>query len=186
MELQEDIILREFISKSGRRIKIRHFKETDLIGIWSNFNEVVYERIYLPVITPVLSDYEMESWYEAIKNRNEICLVAIDEANEAPNHVVGQITLENSRWDCAKHVYILGIIVNSKYRWEGIGKQLILASHEEAKKMKKQKIVLSCLSSNEKAIELYKSLGYTIVGIKKKQFLMGTQYVDEVLMEIFL
>lgn len=186
MQLEEDTILREFMSKSGKRIKIRHFKETDLIGIWSNFNEVVYERVYLPVITPVLSDYEMESWYEAIKNRNEICLVAIDETRESPYHVVGQITLENSRWDCAKHVFILGIIVNSKYRWEGIGKQLILTAHEEAKKLGKQKIVLSCLSSNEKAIELYKSIGYEIVGVKKKQFLMGSKYVDEILMEIWL
>ena len=66
MHFRSDNVIREFKSKSGKLIKIRHFRRKDLEGIWGNFNEVVEQQIFLPVFTKVLSDYEMESWYDSI------------------------------------------------------------------------------------------------------------------------
>jgi len=186
MHFRSDNVIREFKSKSGKLIKIRHFRRKDLEGIWGNFNEVVEQQIFLPVFTKVLSDYEMESWYDSITYNNEVCLVAIDETNNSPNDVVGQVTLENDPWDAAGHVAVLGIIVATNYRFEGIGRELMKCSHEIAKGRGKKKVVLSVLSTNVNAYELYKALGYKEVGKKHKQFYMNEQYIDEIIMELWL
>ena len=67
------------------------------------------------------------------------------------------------------------------------GKELLDTAIRESKKLNnKQKIILSCFSSNERAIYLYKKMGFKVVGIRKKQFYMDSQYYDEVLMELWI
>ena len=50
----------------------------------------------------------------------------------------------------------------------------------------KEKITLSCFSTNIHALELYKKIGFEVVGTKKKQFYMNSQYYDEVVMEMWI
>ncbi|HEU12758.1 MAG TPA: GNAT family N-acetyltransferase, partial [Euryarchaeota archaeon] len=45
---------------------------------------------------------------------------------------------------------------------------------------------LEVFSTNVNAIELYKKLGFEIEGIRKKQFKIEGNYVDDVLMAKFL
>ena len=47
--------------KTGETIIIRHVNESDIDGIWNNFNIVVNEGIYLPVFFPVRSEFEKQS-----------------------------------------------------------------------------------------------------------------------------
>jgi RimJ/RimL family protein N-acetyltransferase len=62
----------------------------------------------------------------------------------------------------------------------------MLSGHEIAVKKAYTKIILSTFADNEKAIQLYKSLGYRIVGVRKSHFNMPKGFIDEVLMEIAL
>ncbi len=168
-------------------IKLRHIKKSDLDGIWHNFNEVVEEGLYLPVFFPVRSEYEKVSWYEVLKREREICIVAEDTRKKSPYNIVGQCEISNIEWDAATHVGNLGIIVARNYRDQGIGRKLIEFALEEAKKLNnKKKIILSCFSTNERAINLYKSIGFKEIGIRKNQFFIQNKFYDEVLMEIFL
>lgn len=50
----------------------------------------------------------------------------------------------------------------------------------------KEKIILSCFSTNERALYLYKKIGFKVVGIRKNQFYMDSKYYDEVLMELWI
>ncbi len=82
---------------------------------------------------------------------------------------------------------VLGIIVKKKYRDLGIGRQLIEMAILESKKLNdKEKIILSCFSNNYRALQLYKKIGFKIVGVRKKQFFMDSNYYDEVLMELWI
>ena len=79
------------------------------------------------------------------------------------------------------------IIINKKYRDRGIGKKLINAAIRESKKLyNKEKLILSCFSTNERALNLYKKIGFNVIGIRKKQYFIESEYHDEVLMELFI
>ncbi|MHA2007936.1 MAG: N-acetyltransferase family protein [Promethearchaeota archaeon] len=173
--------------ETHEKISIRHLSKSDVEGVWNNFNEVVEEGVYLPVFFPVRSQLEKESWYLKIKNEKELCIIAENLNLKAPYNIIGQCEISNSEWDAGLHVGILGIIVKNKYRDFGIGANLIDMAIRESKKLNnKEKIVLSCFSTNERALHLYKNLGFQIAGTRKKQYYMDSQYYDEVLMELWI
>ncbi|MFO7794911.1 MAG: N-acetyltransferase family protein [Promethearchaeati archaeon] len=177
----------DYTLENGEKVIIRHVKRSDVEGVWNNFNQVVEEGIYLPVFFPVKSHFEKQNWYDNLKKDNEICIVADYKNLKRPINIIGQCEISNVEWDAAIHVGNLGIIVQKKYRDEGIGRKLIDIAIKESKKLlEKEKIILSCFSSNKRAIHLYESIGFNIVGIRRKQFLIEDQYYDEVLMELFI
>ncbi len=168
-------------------ITIRHVKKTDMHGVWKNFNEVLEEGIYLPVFTPVYTDWEKKTWYENLRKENEMCLVAENANLKPPNNIVGQCELSNLQWEASIHVFSLGIIVKKEYRDHGLGRTLIDAAIREAKEAyNKEKIILSCFSTNERGIHLYESIGFQRVGVRKKQFYMNSLYYDEIIYELFI
>ncbi|MFX1552176.1 MAG: GNAT family N-acetyltransferase, partial [Promethearchaeota archaeon] len=159
--------------ETGETITFRHLTKSDINGVWHNFNEVIDEGLYLPVFFPVRSQLEKESWYNNIKNQKEICIVAENADLKSPFNIIGQCEISNSNWDAAPHVGILGIIVKEKYRNVTIGRNLIDLAIRESKSLNnKEKIVLSSFSTNERAIHLFTKLGFKIIGVRKKQFLM--------------
>ena len=172
---------------SGEKITIRHVKKSDIEGIWINFNQVVEEGIYLPVLTPVKSAFEKEAWYRNLKKEKELCIVADSSKKKSPKNIVGQCEITNLEWEGGAHVGVLGIIIQENYRDKGIGRALIDMALKQSKKLNnKEKIILSCFTTNERAIALYQKMGFRVVGIRKKQFYMDTQYLDEMLMELFI
>ena len=146
--------------KSGAKILLRFMQKEDLDGIWRNFNEIVKTQAYLPVYTPVVSDWEKNSWFKELSASPNFCLVAIDplHAGESKGSkdfehtlIAGQLTIENLHWEAAPHVGQLGIIIHAEYRNQGLGFHLIEFAKEIAKSRGKKKLILySLLLSNMK------------------------------------
>ena len=172
--------------RNGEKILIRHVIESDIDGIWNNFNEVVDEKIYLPVLFPVRSKFEKQSWFHNIQKERELCIVAIHPTMLSPYNILGQCEISNLEWDAATHVGSLGIIVQRNFRDLGIGFNLIDKAIRESKRSNKEKIILSSFLDNERALFLYKKIGFKMIGIRKKQFYMDSVYYDEVLMELWI
>ena len=173
--------------KNGEKIIVRHVIESDIDGIWNNFNEVVDEKIYLPVLFPVRSKFEKQSWFYNIKKEREICIVAIHPTMISPHNILGQCEISNLEWDAATHVGGLGLIVQKNFRDLGIGFILIDKAIRESKKLyHKEKIILSTFSDNKRALYLYEKMGFKTAGIRKKQFYMDSNYYDEVMMELWI
>ena len=84
-------------------------------------------------------------------------------------------------------MYIELISLKNKYRDLGIGFNLIDLAIRESKTLNnKKKIILSCFSTNERALFLYEKVGFERVGVRKKQFYMDSKYYDEVLLELWI
>jgi RimJ/RimL family protein N-acetyltransferase len=180
-------MLNQFQLKNGERINIRHVKESDIDGVWNNFNEVIEEGVYLPVFFPVRSQFEKQSWYDVLKREKEICLIAKRHKMSGSDAIVGQVEISNLEWDAAAHVGSLGIIVKKKYRDQGLGFLLIDLAIKESKRLnKKQKLILSCFSNNKRALYLYKKVGFKVIGRRNKQFYMDSKYYDEILMDLWI
>ncbi|TKJ19977.1 MAG: hypothetical protein CEE43_13950 [Promethearchaeota archaeon Loki_b32] len=173
--------------KNGETVIIRHLTKSDAEGVWHNFNEVIEEGIYLPVFLPVKTQLEKDTWYLNVKKENEICIVAENPLLKAPNNIIGQCEISNTNWDAATHVGALGIIVRKKYRDLSVGRTLIDFAIRESKKLNnKEKIILSSFSTNDRALHLFKKIGFKVLGIRKKQFFMESNYIDEVMMELWI
>ena len=180
-------MIKQFELKNGERIIICHVEESDINGVWNNFNDVIEEGVYLPIFFPVRSQYEKQSWFDVLKREKEICLIAKNIKKTGSKAVIGQVEVSNLEWDAATHVGSLGIIVNNKYRDQGLGFQLIDCAIKESKRLnKKQKLILSCFSNNERALHLYKKIGFKVIGRRNRQFYMDSKYFDEILMELWI
>ncbi len=178
----------KFKLSNGEEIIIRNVRRADIDAVWRNFNEVVNNKDSpYPIFFPVEAQFEKESWYNTLKREDELCIVAENTSLKKPMNVIGQCEVTNIEWDAAKHVGNLGIIVLSEYRDMGIGYQLLDAAIKESYyKKEKEKIILSCFSSNQRALHLYKKRGFQEIGVRKNQFKIDGRYYDEVLMELFI
>jgi RimJ/RimL family protein N-acetyltransferase len=176
----------EVVLKSGKKVILRLIEEGDVEGIWANFNEVVEERIYLPTFSPVLTEWERNSWYRDLDLNDNFCIVAIDPDQPYPAAVVGQCTIENLEWEAAEHVGLLGIIIQKGFRNQGLGQAVIEYAKQEAKKRGKEKIILTTFATNAMGLQLYKRCGFREAGRYTKQYKIDNKYIDEVLMECWL
>ncbi|MHA1145578.1 MAG: GNAT family N-acetyltransferase [Candidatus Helarchaeota archaeon] len=171
------------VLKDGRNVSItiRNALREDLDDLWANFNQVVQERCYIPVITQITSEYERTSWFYNHEEEKNIIIVADFEGK-----VVGQCVIEHSTWE-ACYVGELGILIKKEFRHAkpSIGRKLMTSSIEEARKKNFEKICLAVFSTNKNAIKLYEDMGFIKVGMRKKQYRINGQYYDEVLMDYF-
>jgi len=183
-----EIFKKEVTLKNGTIAIIRSIQPQDVIGIWSNFNDVVAEGIYLPVYTPVFDDWEKQSWYKEMHQGNNFCIIAKikNSLSSEQLDLAGQLTIEDIQWEAAEHVGQLGIIIHQNYRNLGLGNKMIKIAKVIAQKYGKKKLTLTTLSTNQVGIKLYEKLGFKAVGKFSKQYLIKNQYIDEILMECWL
>ena len=173
----------EIIEGKKIQVSIRHAIKTDLPMIWENFNSVVREKCYIPVISEITNKYEQDSWFFNQESDNNVVLVAA-----SGDKILGHCSVEHNAWECSDLVGELGILLKKEYRnaIPSIGKHLMISAIREAKLKGFEKITLSVFQTNQNAIELYKKVGFKIIGIRKNQFLIEGTYYNEVLMDLFL
>ena len=86
----------------------------------------------------------------------------------------------------SRHVVGLGMSILKEYRGIGIGSAMMDYMISWAKEKGYKKISLSVFSTNQPAINLYRKFGFEIEGVKKMEFKINGEYVDEILMALFL
>ena len=69
------------------------------------------------------------------------------------------------------------------HREKGVGTAVMRYVLDWAKDNKLEKITLSVFSNNSRAINLYEKFGFQTVGVRRKQYIIQGNYVDEVIME---
>ena len=85
-----------------------------------------------------------------------------------------------------RHVAELGIFVLPPYRGYGVGKRLMAYALDWVRDQGIRKITLSVFAINQRAIHMYQTFGFTLEGIRKMQYNIGGEYIDEILMAKFL
>ncbi|MDH6227302.1 MULTISPECIES: GNAT family N-acetyltransferase [Streptomyces] len=81
---------------------------------------------------------------------------------------------------------IQGLVLSERARGRGLGKALMRAAEEEARRRGARRLTLRVLGHNAPARALYTSLGYAVEGILPEEMLLDGEYVDDVLMGRFL
>ena len=95
---------------------------------------------------------------DRIINKESIIFIALNDVNQAMGFV--QLYETFGSLDLGKIIILYDLYVKKDHRKNNIGKQLMIKSHEYAKKIKAKRIQLSTAIDNFIGQSLYESLGY--------------------------
>ncbi|MBG0855919.1 GNAT family N-acetyltransferase [Streptomyces spinoverrucosus] len=103
---------------------------------------------------------------------------------ELAGAIVGYIRLAFSTpLDSNAHVrQIQGLVVAEEARGAGVGRALLRAVQDEARRQGARRITLRVLGHNTPARKLYESEGFVVEGVLPEEFFLDGEYVDDVLM----
>ena len=103
---------------------------------------------------------------------------------EIDRRIVGYIRLAfPTELACNAHVrQIQGLAVADEARGHGVGRALIRAAVEEARRRGARRLTLRVLGHNTPARRLYEAEGFAVEGVLPEEFLLDGKYVDDVFM----
>ncbi|WP_345597090.1 GNAT family N-acetyltransferase [Streptomyces marokkonensis] len=137
-------------------------------------------------------DHETWSYLHAVSPRpepddpffREICGPADHLVAELDGAVVGYVRLGfPTPLASNAHVrQIRGLAVADAARGNGVGRALVRAAVEEARRLEARRITLRVLGHNTAARKLYESEGFVVEGVQPEEFHLGGEYVDDVTM----
>ncbi len=160
---------RTSILKDGRACILRNGEESDGHAAWENFNLTHSQTDYL-LSYPEENSFTAEQEAQFLKAKKESDH-EIEILAEVDGRIVGMAGIECvGAKEKVKHRAELGISVDKEYWGLGIGRALMKACIECAGKAGYVQIELNVVAENEKAISLYKSLGFTEYGRNPKGF----------------
>ncbi|WP_026654280.1 GNAT family N-acetyltransferase [Butyrivibrio sp. AE3003] len=172
--------------KNGREALLRNGEYADGEAVFVNFNETHAETDYLlsyPDENSFDAQQEAEFLKEKTESPNEIEIVAVVDGVAAGTAGIEAV---GSKYKL-KHRAELGIAILKEYWGLGIGKALMEACIECAKEAGYTQLELNAVAENERAVALYKKMGFVEYGRNPRGFnsrVSGYQEVVYMLLEL--
>ena len=118
-------------------------------------------------------------WMNRLNKSSAITLGLMKDSN-----LVGMVVLMlNQRKKMQHFATVYSMYVEDTYQGKGYGKLLLEKVFSKAREFKVEKLRLSVVYTNNKAIELYKKLGFNPYGVEKGTIKYNNEYFDLLLME---
>lgn len=161
-----------------RPVVVRLMKKTDI----DKAVEIIYHVAkdeQLIGLSPALLNKEktLAVLQKLLNDKNSIAFVA-----EHNNEIVGTAFAASPQVEESKNVHF-GLCLLKEARGQGIGNLLTDAIINWCIKTEKEKILLSVLEDNTRAVQLYKKFGFEPLGRKKAAFLDKDRYLKEIIMQ---
>ncbi len=167
--------------KDGRSLLLRMATVDDAVPILENINLVCKEEVYV-LMDEVPNDLERErAWLGSFDHERNVLFVAVHDGR-----IVGQADCMGGTVSKNRHTGMLGIAIRDGWRDAGLGRYLLGRVLEWMRSRGFEKAYLDVFSTNGRARRLYESLGFRSEGARKGQFKMQGQYVDDVIMGLWL
>jgi RimJ/RimL family protein N-acetyltransferase len=103
---------------------------------------------------------------------------------EAPEGIVGRLSIARDSHPASRHVADLGLMVAASHRRRGIGTALLDAAVGWARDVGVRKLELHVFPYNEAAIALYEQFGFRREGYRRSHYRREDGYVDAILMAL--
>ncbi|HJV30542.1 MAG TPA: GNAT family protein [Bacillales bacterium] len=167
--------------KNLERARIRKVRLDDAAAIWALEREIVMEGeffIALPEEFNFTLEQQQEQILDLLENERKTMLVA-----EMEGKVVGVIAFKSENLIRIAHTGSITMMINKDCRNMGLGKLLLKELLEWADQNPFiEKVSLGVFSTNDRAIALYKKMGFVEEGRKIKEFKINDEYIDDILM----
>lgn len=155
--------------KNGKEALLRNGEFADGEAVFVNFNETHAETDYLlsyPDENSFDAQQEAEFLKEKTESPNEIEIVAVVDGVVAGTAGIEAVGAKYK----LKHRAELGIAILKEYWGLGIGKALMEACIECAKDAGYTQLELNAVAENERALALYKKMGFVEYGRNPRGF----------------
>lgn len=116
----------------------------------------------------------MEANIDEADKSGSLILVA-----EVDGKIVGFLSADKGFANRIKHSAYIVIGILAGYYGMGSGKSLFTEMEKWAVSTKITRLELTVMCPNERAVKLYKKMGFEIEGIKKNSVVVDGQYIDE-------
>jgi RimJ/RimL family protein N-acetyltransferase len=175
------------VSKDNVEYIIRNVKLEDAEVLLDIESSVISEGKYFIVVSEEVEKKPLQQEKERIQsildNIKETLIIA--EVNDV---VVGSIEFRSQNRKRLSHTGSVSMSISKNYRDMGIGKALLKALLDWAEENPLiEKVSLGVLSTNQRAISLYKQMGFLEEGRLIKEYKLNHgEYIDDVLMYKFV
>ena len=172
-------LLRAFKARDGTEVRLRAPRWEDLDDLLEFINGLVEEEAMIATNQKHTRESETDWLARKLTNLEKDKHVAV--VAEADGRVVGSCEL-NPRPGRMSHVGSLGVSVKENFRDRGIGQELMRELERQAPRLGLETIYLEVFGTNERAIHVYRKLGYAETGRIPACIKYRGGYVDSVIM----
>jgi RimJ/RimL family protein N-acetyltransferase len=172
-------IVNSLTAKDGRKIVLRMPKWEDLEDLLDLINSLVEEKAWISRAEKVSWEDEIE-WLSGALARLEKDQVLYMVA-EIDGHVVASSEI-TPKGGYEKHVGTVGIAIKDGYRDIGVGTEMMEELVRQARAMGLKVLTLNCFAGNERAIHVYRKVGFVETGRVPMKHLRDGKYTDDIIM----
>jgi RimJ/RimL family protein N-acetyltransferase len=172
-------VLRKFKSKGGHKVTLRTPAWRDLDDLLEFINSLVEEDAMIARESKVTRDEEVDWLAERLKNLEkdrDMQIVA-----DVDGVVIGSCEL-SPRGGRMRHVGSQGISILKGYRNLGIGQEMMKELEKYAVDLGIKIITLQVFSINERAIHVYRKMGFYEAGKLQRGIRYEDGFVDNIIM----
>jgi RimJ/RimL family protein N-acetyltransferase len=162
------------------QIEIRPTRTSDAASFCEAVNAVAAERVYLATVDG-FSPSQTRAFVEHVVAVSAPQLMAV-----VNGQVVGFCDIMPNPAKGFTHVGRLGMGIRSEWRRQGIGRKLLDACLDLARKAGIEKVELEVFADNLGATRLYQSFGFTEEGVRIRGRKLDGRYQDVKLMALWL
>ncbi|UII56412.1 GNAT family N-acetyltransferase [Cytobacillus spongiae] len=181
-----DIVLKKFKMENGESLIVRTALPEDADQVLLFTQTIMNEAPYLVTASHELkisSEQQLHFLKQLYEHNGKIALLA-----EYENEMIGFLDFHNGNRERIQHQGSFGMSVKKEFRHQGVGKALLNTLLEWADNNPLiEKLCLEVFDTNVAAIALYRNLGFTEEGVKKRAIKTSNgSYHDLILMALFL
>lgn len=173
------------VLRNGLKVVIREVILDDASQLVDIQLSIVKENLYMVSESNefnLTTAEEQKRIQENIDQPGNVQLVA-----KVGKDIIGFAVIGNETKKRKAHIGALSIFIQKQWRETGVGGSLMKAILEQVKNNPLiEKVGLAVFANNERAIHLYKKLGFLEEGRKVKELKYNDQYIDEILMYKFV
>jgi ribosomal protein S18 acetylase RimI-like enzyme len=162
---------------SGVRVILT--KEDYADGVRSAVDAVARERLYIGIVEGVSLE-RTRTYIRELLAGGGIQVLGVDE-NDV---VVGWCDIVRNSQEGFRHCGRLWMGILPEYRGCGIGKRLAQSCIDRARDAGIERVELEVFSTNERAIALYRRLGFLTEGVKRFARKLDGKYEDKLIMAL--
>jgi RimJ/RimL family protein N-acetyltransferase len=177
--MQTGKVVGTFLAKGKRKIVLRTPRWEDLDDFLELINSLVEERADILRSDKVSREEEIDFMARVLSQleKDEMLYLVAEVGRKVV--AVSEVSRKSGY---ESHVGVIGIAIKKGYRDLGIGTEMMKTLEIQARRMGLKVLTLTAFATNDRAIHVYKKVGFAQTGTIPKKHFKGGRYVDELIM----